>query len=302
MLTIGLLGESRFRSARAGEIQAPSALLPAVRYTWGMQTERYRVLPGTKVRLRDHDPDDDGGVPKADGRLHTLGLRDELGRLQEMLYADGRHKVLVILQAIDAGGKDGTIRAVFEGVNPQGVSVASFKRPTDDELAHDFLWRIHHHTPRRGHLTIFNRSHYEDVLVVRVHGLVPQSQWQKRYEHIVTFENMLVDEGTTVLKFFLHISKDEQRMRQQSRIDDPTKRWKFASADIEERKHWDAYQEAFEAMLHRTSTDVAPWYVIPANRKWYRNLLVSQVLVDTLRGLNLHYPEPEDDIDGLVVE
>jgi PPK2 family polyphosphate:nucleotide phosphotransferase len=273
-----------------------------MRYTCGMQTERYRVLPGTKVRLKDHDPDDDGGLLKVDGKLQTVGLRDELGRLQEMLYADGRHKVLVVLQAIDAGGKDGTIRAVFEGVNPQGVSVASFKRPTDEELAHDFLWRVHKHTPRRGHLTIFNRSHYEDVLVVRVHGLVPKSQWQKRYEHIVAFEKMLVDEGTTVLKFFLHISKDEQRLRQQARIDDPTKRWKFAAADIEERKHWDAYQEAFETMLFETSTDTSPWYVVPANRKWYRNLLVSQVLVDTLRGLNLHYPEPEDDIDGLVVE
>jgi PPK2 family polyphosphate:nucleotide phosphotransferase len=266
-----------------------------------MKTDRYRVEPGTTVRLDRWDPHDDGGMSKAEGLVLLETQRQELERLQELLYADGRHKVLVVLQAIDAGGKDGTIRAVFDGVNPQGVRVASFKRPTDDELAHDFLWRVHQHAPGNGILTIFNRSHYEDVLVVRVHGLVPESRWKKRYGHIRDFERLLVDEGTTVLKFLLHISKDEQRRRQQERIDDPAKRWKFSRADLDERAHWDAYMEAFEDMLTKTSTDDAPWYVIPADRNWYRNLVVTTIIVDALKGLELRYPAPEEGLDGLVV-
>jgi PPK2 family polyphosphate:nucleotide phosphotransferase len=267
-----------------------------------MDTSRYRVEPGSKVTLATRNPSDHAGITKEDGVERTDRLREELGKLQEMLYADGRHKVLVVLQAIDAGGKDGTIRSVFEGVNPQGVEVHSFKAPTEEELAHDFLWRVHNHVPRSGHIGIFNRSHYEDVLVVRVHGLVPEKVWRKRYGHIRAFEQLLHDEGTTILKFFLHISKDEQRERQQKRIDDPSKRWKFARADLEERKHWDGYMEAFEAMLHETSTSHAPWYVVPANHKWYRNLVVSTILVDTLQSLDLRYPEPEIDVQGLVVE
>jgi PPK2 family polyphosphate:nucleotide phosphotransferase len=266
-----------------------------------METDRYRVKPGSKVHLTDWDPADDGGLDKVDGKAKLEKARLELERLQELLYADGRHKVLVVLQAIDAGGKDGTIRSVFEGVNPQGVDVASFRRPTDVELAHDYLWRVHQHVPRSGMLTIFNRSHYEDVLVVRVHGLVPKERWSKRYGHIAAFEQMLVDEGTTVRKFLLHISKDEQRIRQQERIDDPSKNWKFAKADLEERKHWDAYMDAFEDMINKTSTKDSPWYVIPANRNWYRNLIVTSVLNETLQGLGLRYPPPEEGIAGLVV-
>jgi PPK2 family polyphosphate:nucleotide phosphotransferase len=267
-----------------------------------MDTERFRVKPGTRPRLSDIDPDEDGGLSKVEGRERIIALTDQLGNLQELLYADGRHRFLVVLQAIDAGGKDGTIRAVFKSVNPQGVTVTSFKVPSEEERAHDYLWRVHQHVPRNGELGIFNRSHYEDVLVVRVHNLVPKPVWRKRYSHIRAFEQMLHDEGTTIVKFFLHISKDEQRKRQQARIDDPTKRWKFAASDLEERKHWDEYQKAFEAMLHETSADHAPWFVIPANHRWYRNLIVSEVLVDTLHSLDLRYPEPPDLVEGLIVE
>jgi PPK2 family polyphosphate:nucleotide phosphotransferase len=270
-------------------------------YTCGMKTEQYRVKPGSNPRLDKWDPADDGGLDKVEGKRRLAEQRAELEHLQEMLYVDGHHKLLVVLQAIDAGGKDGTIRSVFEGVNPQGVTVHSFKRPTDEELAHDYLWRVHQHVPRSGMLSIFNRSHYEDVLVVRVHGLVPEERWAKRYGHIKAFEQMLVDEGTTIRKFLLYISKDEQRIRQQERIDNPQKQWKFSKDDLSERGHWDAYMTAFEAMLAKTSTKDAPWYVVPANRNWYRNLVVTNVLLDTLRGLDLRYPPPEDGIAGLVV-
>lgn len=267
-----------------------------------MDVDRYRVRPGSTVRLSDLDPSETHVLTKQHAVARTDELRDRLGVLQEHLYVDGSHKLLVVLQAIDAGGKDGTIRHVFRGVNPQGVHVASFKAPTEEELAHDFLWRVHAHVPRNGHLTIFNRSHYEDVLIVRVHGLVPRSRWEKRYEHIRNFERMLVDEGTTIVKLFLHISKDEQRKRQQERIDDPAKQWKFSPADLEERKHWDDYQAAFQDMLNETSAHHAPWYVVPADRKWFRNLVVSQVLVDTLESMHLHLPKPPPGIDGLRVE
>jgi PPK2 family polyphosphate:nucleotide phosphotransferase len=267
-----------------------------------MDTDRYRVKPGDEARLRDWDPGEDGTLAKDDARIQTEELNQQLSRLQELLYADGRHRLLIVLQAIDSGGKDGTIRSVFTGVNPQGVTVTSFKAPSTDELAHDYLWRVHRHVPQRGQIGIFNRSHYEDVLIVRVHDLAPKAVWQKRYEHIRAFEQMLCDEGTTILKFFLHISRDEQRKRQQARIDDPTKRWKFAAADLEEREHWDAYEKAFEAMLTETSADHAPWYVVPGNHKWYRDLVVSHVLVDTLKRLKLRYPQPEAGLEGLVVE
>jgi PPK2 family polyphosphate:nucleotide phosphotransferase len=267
-----------------------------------MDTARYRVTQGSPVDLAAWDPDDDGGYAKAAARGRTSRLRTELGKLQEMLWVDRRHRLLVVLQAMDTGGKDGTIRSVFAGVNPQGVSVASFRAPTHDELAHDYLWRIHRHTPRAGEIAIFNRSHYEDVLVARVNGLVPERRWSRRYGHINAFEEMLDDEGTTIRKFFLHISKDEQRARQQQRIDDPTKRWKFSHADLEARARWDDYMVAFTDMLTETSTAHAPWHVIPANRKWFRDLVVIQILVDTLRAMKLDYPEPQSDIAGLVVE
>jgi PPK2 family polyphosphate:nucleotide phosphotransferase len=246
--------------------------------------------------------DDDGGLDKAAGRALHDALNRRLEQLQEVLYADGRHRLLIVLQAMDTGGKDGVIRDVFDGANPQGVRVASFKRPAPDELAHDYLWRVHPHTPGNGQIVLFNRSHYEDVLVVRVHDLVPRSRWERRYDHIVAFERMLADEGTTIRKFFLHISRDEQARRLQSRLDDPTKRWKFAKGDLAERARWDDYQAAYQEAISRTSTESAPWYVVPADRKWFRNLVVASVLVETLEGLGLSYPEPEEDLSGVVID
>lgn len=261
-----------------------------------MDTSKYRVKPSGKVDLGDWDTNDNGGLEKESAREATLELNHRLEALQELLYAEGKNKVLVVLQATDTGGKDGTIRHVFDTLNPAGVKVASFKKPTSEELSHDYLWRVHSHAPGKGQLTIFNRSHYEDVLVVRVHDIVPEKVWKKRYRHIRDWEQMLADEGTTIVKFFLHISRDEQKERLQARLDTPEKNWKFAQSDLEERKHWDDYQEAFAAMLEETSTKDAPWYVIPANRKWFRNHLISQVLVDTLEGLDMSFPEPEDGI------
>jgi PPK2 family polyphosphate:nucleotide phosphotransferase len=268
-----------------------------------VDTAPFRLSPGTAVDLATHDPGDTNGFhgDKEEGQEAHDGLSRRLEDLQNLLYADGRHRLLVVLQAMDTGGKDGTIRHVFHHTNPQGVRVASFKRPTEDELAHDYLWRVHPHVPADGMIGIFNRSHYEDVLVVRVHGLVAEERWRRRYQHIVDWEQMLVDEGTTIRKFFLHISKDEQAERLQSRIDTPEKRWKFEQGDLAEREHWDEYVDAYEEMLSRTSTDAAPWYVVPADHKWFRNLVVSQVLVDTLEGLGLSYPEPEEGIAGMKV-
>ena len=266
--------------------------------------DRYRVKPGTKVDLSKWDPRDkgdfDGG--KAEGKMLLPGLNADLEALQELLYAEAKHKVLIVLQAMDTGGKDGTIRHVFEGVNPQGVKVASFKVPTPEERAHDYLWRIHKRTPGSGEIVIFNRSHYEDVLVVRVHNIVPEAVWSRRYDQINAFEKQLAEEGTTILKFYLHIDLDEQKERLQARLDEPEKRWKFSKGDLAERKLWDQYTEAYEAVLSKTSTEWAPWYIIPANRKWYRNLIISQAIVDTLQGLDMHYPQPEDGLDGIVID
>ncbi|MDH4148442.1 MAG: polyphosphate kinase 2 family protein [Acidimicrobiia bacterium] len=262
--------------------------------------DRFRVR-GDEFRLADVDPQatpgfDDG--KKAAAPLIEANVK-RIEALQEVLYAQGRERLLVVFQAMDAGGKDGTIRACFDGVNPQGVKVASFKKPTEPELARDYLWRIHAHVPARGEIAIFNRSHYEDVLVVRVHGWIDQAQCERRYRHIREFERMLVDEGATIRKFFLHILPDEQRERFQERLDEPTKRWKFSRADLDERAHWDGYMAAFQDMLRATSTDEAPWYVVPANRNWYRNLVVSTVVVDTLERLGLVYPEPEEGLDTI---
>jgi PPK2 family polyphosphate:nucleotide phosphotransferase len=207
----------------------------------------------------------------------------------------------VVFQAPDAAGKDGTIRSVFTGVNPQGTRVTSFKQPSERERAQDYLWRVHVHTPANGEIAIFNRSHYEDVLVVRVHDLVPESRWKKRYDHINAFERMLADEGTTIVKIFLHISREEQAVRLQERLNDPTKRWKFHKGDLEERALWDDYRRAYETMMRRTSTDYAPWYVVPADRNWYRDVVVAQILVATLESLDLRYPEAEPGLDGLKV-
>jgi len=266
--------------------------------------DTYRIEPGTAVDLARWDPADRRGFEgdKDAARLATKELNNRLEELQELLYAEGKHKLLIVLQAMDTGGKDGTIRHVFDGTNPQGVKVASFKKPTEQELAHDYLWRVHRHTPGSGEIVIFNRSHYEDVLVVRVHNLVSPEVWDRRYDHINEFERLLTDEGTTILKFYLHISKDEQKARLQARLDEPHKQWKFAKGDLAERERWDEYIEAFEAALSKTSTREAPWFVIPADRKWYRNLLISKILVEALEGLDMHYPEPEDDLEGIVIE
>jgi len=266
--------------------------------------DKYRVKPGHKIKLSDYDPEDksqfSGGKKKAESRLAELVQK--LDELQEVLYAEHKHKILVVLQALDTGGKDGTIRAVFSGINPQGVHVASFKVPTSEELDHDFLWRIHSQVPGKGELAIFNRSHYEDVLVVRVHKLVPEDVWRRRYAEINNFERTLAEEGTTILKFYLNISMDEQKIRLQERLDDPQKRWKFNAGDLKERALWDDYIGAYQDAINETSTKWAPWYVIPANRNWYRNLAVASVIVQTLEDLKMKYPEPAEDLDKIVIQ
>jgi PPK2 family polyphosphate:nucleotide phosphotransferase len=254
-----------------------------------------RVKPGTRRRLKDSDADNSFGWDKPEAVAAFEENRKRLADLQYKLYADGRHALLVVLQATDGGGKDSTVRDVFTSMNPQGCSVTSFKAPSSDELKHDYLWRVHQHVPARGVVGVFNRSHYEDVLVVRVDKLVPEEVWKRRYDHINDFERMLTDSNVHVVKFFLQISKDEQKQRLEERLNDPSKFWKFNADDLEKRKHWDAYQEAFEAMLARCSTDAAPWHVIPSDRKWFRNLAVSEVLVSALGELPLRFPEPTID-------
>lgn len=260
-------------------------------------TAKYITTNTTKIR--DLNPKDNLEPPIEKGKAKTLlkTLNKKLETLQELLYAEHKHKLLIILQALDTGGKDGVIRRVFDGVNPQGVRVASFKVPTPTELDHDYLWRIHPHTPGRGEIAIFNRSHYEDVLVVRVHDLVPEERWGKRYDHINQFEKMLSDEGTTILKFFLNISYEEQAMRLLSRINEPDKQWKFNPGDLEERKLWDQYMQAYEEVLRRTSTPWAPWYAIPSDRKWYRDLIISMILVNKLEALQMEYPKPAENLE-----
>jgi len=258
------------------------------------------VKPGSKLRLKDRDPNETFGKRGTDKELEkTL---ERLRRLQLLLYADRRYALLVVLQALDAGGKDGTIRHVMSGVNPQGCQVTAFKVPTPEELAHDFLWRVHKAVPALGNIGIFNRSHYEDVLAVRVHKLVPKKLWHKRYKYINDFEHMLTDHNVTILKFFLHISKDEQKKRLEARIQDPTRNWKFSMSDIEERHHWDEYMKAYEDALEKCSTDRAPWYVIPANDKRFRNYLVAELVVSTLDNMGLKYPRPTVDMSKVVIE
>jgi PPK2 family polyphosphate:nucleotide phosphotransferase len=255
--------------------------------------DRYRVRPGATIALKQMDPEDHSAFAgtREEAEQELVGLGERLAELQNMLWAEARHAVLVVLQALDGAGKDGTVRHVFRGLNPQGVKVTSFKAPSVEDLSHDYLWRAHAHAPARGELTIFNRSYYEDVLVVRVHELVPAKVWQRRFTHINCFERALTDEGTTIVKFFLHISKEEQMRRFDARLAQPDKRWKFSPQDLAERERWADYAQAYEATLEKTSTSYAPWYVVPADAKWYRNLVVSRVLVKTLEGLHLRYPE-----------
>ncbi len=269
-----------------------------------------RVHPDTAFDLSAVDPqstpgwtDDQYGDedPKDAGKERIKELNDRLEALQELLYAEGRRRVLVVLQAMDAGGKDGTIRHVFDGVNPSGVRAPSFKKPSKNELAHDYLWRVHAQVPKDGEIVIFNRSHYEDVLVVRVLDLVPEERWRKRYRHIREFEQMLVDEGTTIVKLYLHISKDEQKERLQARLDEPDKNWKFERGDLDMRARWDDFMAAFEDALSETSTDDAPWYVIPANRKWYRNIAALEILVQTLESLEMTHPPAHPDLASITI-
>lgn len=265
--------------------------------------DRYRVTPGAAFDLSTRAPDDlsafDGDKDAGKRLVEEQSLR--LEELQELLYAEGKHKVLLVLQAMDTAGKDSTIRHVFRSVDPIGVRVTSFKKPTEEELAHDYLWRVHRHTPGTGEISIFNRSHYEDVLVVRVHNLVPEERWRRRYDHIRAFEQLLVDEGTTLVKCFLHISPEAQAERLQARLDDETKRWKFRKGDLAERGRWTEYMAAYEEALAATSTPDAPWYVIPSDRKWYRNLVVGQLLIRALESLDMEYPNPEEDLEGVVI-
>jgi PPK2 family polyphosphate:nucleotide phosphotransferase len=258
--------------------------------------------PGSKVKLADYDPGERGGMTKDDALIELAELRTRLGDLQNMLYADERFAVLFVLQAIDTAGKDSTINSVFQEVGPIGCQVASFKVPTPEELAHDYLWRYRKQTPEKGHITIFNRSHYESVLVERVKDIVPKKTWEARYDDINEWERYLVRNGTIVLKFFLYISNDEQRERLQERVDNPKKQWKFRMGDLEDRKLWDKYIEAYEDALMRCNTEEAPWHIVPANHKWYRDLIVARALVKKLESLDLRYPPAEPGVVGLKVE
>jgi PPK2 family polyphosphate:nucleotide phosphotransferase len=262
-----------------------------------------RVTPGRRVYLDRIDAGATHGWPKAEAEIATVPQVDRLASLQDRFWAEAKHAILVVLQGIDAAGKDGTIKHVMTAFNPQGTPVTAFKVPTPEELAHDFLWRVHRATPRKGEIGIFNRSHYEDVLIVRVHGLVPQRVWSTRYAQINAFEEHLTRNGTTLVKFFLYIDREEQRARFQARYDDPTKRWKFSMGDLTERARWSEYQAAFEDALSKTSTPSAPWYVIPANHKWFRNLAVASILADTIADLRPRYPAVAPDVPpDLVIE
>ncbi|HSH03990.1 MAG TPA: polyphosphate kinase 2 family protein [Anaerolineae bacterium] len=263
----------------------------------------HRLTPNQPLKLDDIDPDgkeifDDRDRAEAEFEQ----MRDQIIELQYRLYAENKQSLLIVFQAMDAGGKDGAIRHLTKGINPQGVHVASFKAPSKEELAHDFLWRIHQQTPAKGKIGIFNRSHYEDVLIVRVDNLVPETVWRPRYQHINNFERLLHDNGTRILKFYLHISKKEQKERFQSRLDEPHKNWKFAREDLNKRQQWTDYMVAYEEMLNQCTTDYAPWYVIPADQKWYRNYAIAKIVLNTLQEMNPQYPPPEDNLDQIVID
>ncbi len=262
--------------------------------------ERFRVAPGTSVKLKDIDPgfkDDHEGHKNAVEEIEHY--RQRLRELQELLYADGQRSLLLCLQALDAGGKDGTINHILGSMNPQGCKVVGFKQPSAEERAHDFLWRIHRVTPARGVVTIFNRSHYEDVLIARVHNLVPKEIWSRRYDRINAFESGLTEDDTQILKFYLHISKEEQLKRFKDRLDDPSKQWKISEADYKERTYWDGYTAAYEEALSRYSTKHAPWFIIPADHKWFRNLAVARIVVECLEGLKMTFPPPAVNIEHI---
>ena len=262
--------------------------------------EELIATPGKKVRLEKWNPEETLGWSKNHKMKASLEKTiEKLDKLQYLLYAEHKRALLIVLQGLDAAGKDGTIRHVMSGVNPQGCRVTSFKKPTPEELAHDFLWRVHQAVPPVGDIGIFNRSHYEDVLIARVHNLVPKDVWSKRYDEINGFECMLDENNIKILKFFLHISKDEQKRRFEQRIEDQDRRWKISESDFAERKYWDDYTAAYEAVLTKCSTERAPWYIIPANKKWFRNLAVSHIIVETLESLQMKFPAPSVDISRI---
>jgi PPK2 family polyphosphate:nucleotide phosphotransferase len=258
---------------------------------------RYRVEPGEEFSLADHDPADTGGLASGEEVAREYAeISEQIVDLQARLYAEEKHSLLVVLQGIDAAGKDGTVEHVLRGTNPAGVRVHSFKEPSNEELAHDFLWRYHQATPADGMIGVFNRSHYEDVLVVRVKDLAPEELWRSRFDSINDFERMLVREGTTIVKFLLHISKDEQLEKFRERLERQHKYWKWSPNDIKEREHWDEYQQAYEEAVSATSTPWAPWYVVPADRRWYRNYVTARVLAGTLQAMDPRFPEPPEDV------
>lgn len=266
-----------------------------------MSRQPLTVKPGTKIKLTDFDPDYNGDFDKQSARKGLEMLRSRIAEWQEKLYAESKQSLLVVLQAMDTAGKDGTIKRVFEGVNPQGVKVANFRQPTPVELARDFLWRVHQQAPGKGYIGVFNRSHYEDVLVVRVNELVPKAQWQGRYEHINNFERLMADNGTRILKFYLHISKDEQRRRLQRRLDRADRHWKFDIGDIPVRERWDDYMLAYEDAMTKCNTEYAPWHIIPANRRWYRNLVIARKIAETLEEMNPQWPPAPPKLDDVVI-
>ena len=255
-----------------------------------------------KVNLKDYDPAYTGGfADEQDVQTRLEKDLERLSALQEILYAGAQQSILIVVQAMDTGGKDGLIKHVFRGLNPAGVQVTSFKQPSDEELGHDFLWRIHQHVPHKGMIGVFNRSHYEDVLIVRVHELVPKKVWKKRYAAINAFEALLTENGTTILKFFLHISKDEQKRRLEDRLREPDKNWKFNPDDLKERALWGEYTEAYEAALSKCNTEYAPWHIVPADHKWYRNYSVTRAIVEAMEAMKLEYPPAAPGLEGIVI-
>lgn len=280
----------------------PAPNYPRYRIDHGEQLRLVEPSTLTGVQLVQIDPNESEGYQSKDDIKDELKReRARIAELQARLYAERKQSLLIVLQAMDTGGKDGTIRGVFQGVNPQGCQVWSFKAPSSEELEHDFLWRYHVKAPPRGMITIFNRSHYEDVLIVRVKNIVGEDVWRHRYAMINEFEHMLTLNNITVLKFFLYISKDEQKRRLESRLEDPTKHWKFSSNDLKERAYWEQYHAAFEDAINNCSTPYAPWYVVPANKKWYRNLVIARTIADTLQAMNPQFPEAEAGLNQIVV-
>lgn len=260
----------------------------------------YLIDPNKAFRISDVDPDDKSLFPvsKEEGKAMLPQLTDKLIELHRMLYREGKHKILIVIQTMDAGGKDGTVRNVFQPLDPMHFHMVGYRAPSELERSYDYLWRVHKNVPKKGEIVVFNRSHYEDIIAVGVKGLAPEKVWKKRYEHIVNFERMLVDEGVTILKIYLHISKEEQRERFQSRIDEPGKNWKFNPGDLDDRARWEDFMEAYEEVINRTNTDFAPWMVVPANRKWHRNLAIADAVGKMMEGLDMKLPpldfDPKD--------